>query len=152
MTTKAKAAKAAAKKAATKPVKTTKKPAAKTAPVKAAPEPKYVPVVADEETAGALADAGFNELCCQYRAACDVIAEAEITKKTLAAEIEPMMEAVEVDSVVNPDWTAVRARGKSVQLKREKLLQKGVSMAVIEACTVSKPYTYIQVVKPATQE
>lgn len=94
--------------------------------------------------------ANFMDLCAEHRAISDQIAGLEKRKKELSAEIEPLMEAIACDSLDGGDWVAVRSRGKSTTLKKELLLQKGVTMATINACTVTREYTYVQVRKPET--
>lgn len=115
----------------------------KTAKVKPERESKAVPM-ADFEL---LVDSEFADKCARYRQLTDQEAQIKIDKDELKEYIEPMLEMT-APSIDGGDWVAVRAKGKSVSISKERLLACGVPMATIKKCTVEKDYYYIQVRKP----
>lgn len=85
------------------------------------------------------------ELCERYRAIADQQKKLEAERKELSAQIMPLMEAVGWDSIAGDGWLALRVHGRNERLSPEKLLESGVSMAVIKKCTTVAEYDYVQV-------
>ena len=102
-----------------------------------------VPIADLPDLAGVL-----PELCVRYREIAEQEASIKTEKQELSAQIEPLMEAFEVRAVLGDTWLAVRSRGVNVSISAELLLKAGVTMDTIEQCTVRKPYTYVQVLRP----
>lgn len=72
----------------------------------------------------------------------------EARKDELSSDIQALLGAVDQRSVLTPEWQVSRARGASVSISKEMLLELGVKLAVIAAATVRKPYTYVVVSDP----
>lgn len=93
-------------------------------------------------------------LAAEYRALCRAEETIKLRKKELAADIEPLLLAVDCMSIngIDPDtgepWYAMRSKGGSSKLDPKLLLARGVGMDVIADCTVKKTYYYIQVRGP----
>ncbi len=85
------------------------------------------------------------DLCSEYRRIAVEMKRLEDRRKELSAEIMPLLEAVECDSIQGDGWVAMRVIGSRSTLSRERLLEAGVAMATIEACTTKVTYPYLQV-------
>lgn len=75
------------------------------------------------------------------------IAKLDKRRKELNEEVKALLEIADYPSIGGEDWVCVRASGGGVpSISAEKLLQHGVSLKIIEKCTVfSDKYTYVQV-------
>jgi hypothetical protein len=93
-------------------------------------------------------------LCEEYRQLAKDAGWIEKRKKALGAEIMPLMEAVDCDVIAADDrsWTVYRSEGCNVSISKERLLELGVSMAIIEKATKRTPYFYVQVRGSADEE
>ena len=60
-------------------------------------------------------------------------------------EIELALAEHDLRTVRCEDWTVTLCEGKNVNLSKTRLIEEGVDVEVIEACTKVTPYTYIQV-------
>lgn len=112
------------------------------------------PHEAHEATAAPLSDYPdladvLPELAEEYRACHEAEKKAKERKEELAALILPLLDAVGAKSVTDGDkWTVVKSRGANVSIKKERLLEKGVSVDIITYATVKTPYEYVQVIDP----
>lgn len=89
------------------------------------------------------------ELAEEYRLCHEAEKAAKARKTELTELILPLMTAVGAKSVTDGDkWTVVKSRGTNVTIKKERLLEKGVSVDIIEFATVKTPYDYVQVIDP----
>lgn len=100
----------------------------------------------DVETIPELADC-LPDLCARYRELHIEIAEREKEKKELGADIKALLDAVGQTAVHGTNWVAVRSRDTEKEsLSKEKLLENGVGMDVIEASIEKTPVSgYVQV-------
>jgi hypothetical protein len=85
------------------------------------------------------------DLCKRYREIAAQAKELETERKGLSEQIMPLMEAVEANSIQGDGWVAVRALGSRSIIVAERLLEHGVSMAIIEKSTKRTEYRYVQV-------
>lgn len=89
------------------------------------------------------------DMCIEYRDIQQQIVALEARKKALSADILPLMEAFNANSITDGDaWTVVRSRGTNSQIKKTLLVEQGVTTDIIEAATVRTPYWYVQVRDP----
>jgi hypothetical protein len=90
---------------------------------------EYIPHVTEVED---LADV-LPEMVSEYQELQEAIAEAEERKRELNDLIKALFEAAEIRAVRGDGWVASRSKDSVRRtLKPEKLLEHGVSMAVIE--------------------
>lgn len=84
-------------------------------------------------------------LCERYREIAIEAAKLEKERKELSAQIMPLMEAVEWNSIEGAGWHAVRVHGARSTLSKEKLVEQGVTTAQIAKATYTTHYWYLQV-------
>lgn len=74
-------------------------------------------------------------LCGDYRALTAEASAIDATKKALMAEIKPIAKKLRLDKLTGDGWQLIKTKGKP-SLKKELLLENGVSMDIIESSTV----------------
>jgi len=84
-------------------------------------------------------------LCTEYRELADQAAALDAAKSALMDDIKAIAEEQSLEKVAGAGWLLSKGHGGRSEIKAELLLQKGVKMAVIEACTVEKKWSYFQV-------
>ena len=85
------------------------------------------------------------DLIAEYRQLQETIKAAEARKKEIADDAKILLEGAEAESITGDGWNCCVVRQERSSLKKELLLQHGVSMDVIDASTETKESSYIQV-------
>lgn len=94
------------------------------------------------------------ELAEEYREIATKIAPLEIRKKEIGADIKALLDAVGRKSIRGNGWIVTRSMDTETEtLSREKLLEFGVDIDVIEAAVVKTPKAgYVQVKKSKEED
>jgi len=74
-------------------------------------------------------------LCTQYRELNDEIAALQSAKDGLMDEIKPIAQKLKLEKVRGENWTLSKRVTVTKKIVPEKLLEHGVAIKVIEACT-----------------
>jgi hypothetical protein len=113
--------------------------------------------MANETKVDAVPDYKRAKLGSRFRAAVKVRQEIKETISKLETklgtaenpginqEIELALAEKDLRVVRCEDWTVTLCEGSNTSLSKEKLLEAGVPVEVLEAATVTRKYTYIQV-------
>jgi hypothetical protein len=82
----------------------------------------------------------LHELCTEYRRLAGEAGALEIALKAVKADIDAMAKKARVKKILGDGWVVLKVSPKpSKSLKKELLLENGVSMDTIKASTVETP-------------
>lgn len=92
-------------------------------------------------------------LCAQYREYAQEKGAIEAAMKSIKSDIDAIAKKARIVSTVGGEgWMLSRTTSTRKSLSREKLLEKGVGMDLIEAATVEKRSTFYRVLERKAED
>jgi hypothetical protein len=88
-------------------------------------------------------------MCSEYRRLAEEAGALGLAMKAVKADIDEAVKKTRVKKIVGDGWMVLKVTRNIKSIKQELLLEQGVDMDVIEAATVEKSSTSIQVRKGA---
>lgn len=98
-----------------------------------------------DEVKNAKARKRLPELCAEYRALAEDRQAIEEAQKSLKEDIDQLAKSARITKVQGDGWVLMKTTSKRSTIKPERLVEKGVSMEVIEYATVTSESSYYQV-------